>query len=75
MRTTEEVTHGDYRGVLQALVDARAPIPERLRDPDLDARDLTAGMGVSLIVGGAGSRARECSSDLKGAKGQAGVKR
>ncbi len=25
MRTTEEVTHGDYRGVLQALVDARAP--------------------------------------------------
>jgi ankyrin repeat protein len=50
MRTTEDVTHGDYRGVLQALVDAGAPIPERLWDSDLDARDLMAGMGVSLIA-------------------------
>jgi hypothetical protein len=48
MRTTEEVTHGDYRGVLQVLVDAGAPIPERLWDPDLDARDLMAGMGVII---------------------------
>jgi ankyrin repeat protein len=48
MRTTEEVTHGDYRGVLQVLVDAGAPIPERLWDPDLDARDLMAAMGVIL---------------------------
>ena len=46
MRTTEEVTHGDYRGVLQVLVDAGAAIPERLWDPDLDARDLMSGMGV-----------------------------
>jgi ankyrin repeat protein len=48
MRTTEEVTHGDYRGVLQVLVDAGAPIPERLWDPDLDARDLMARMGVII---------------------------
>jgi hypothetical protein len=54
MRTTEEVTHGDYRGVLQVLADAGAPIPERLWDPDLDARDLMAGMGVIIPPRAAG---------------------
>jgi hypothetical protein len=48
LRTTEEVTHGDYRGVLQTLVDAGAPIPERLWDADLDAPDLMTGMGVII---------------------------
>jgi hypothetical protein len=48
MRTTEEVTHGDYRGVIQVLIDAGAPIPEHIWDPDLDARDLMTGMGVVL---------------------------
>ena len=47
MRTADEVTHGDYPGVLQVLVDAGAPIPDRLWDPDLDARDLMADLGVS----------------------------
>jgi ankyrin repeat protein len=48
MQTTEEVAHGDYRGVLQVLVDAGAPVPEQLWDPDLDARDLMASMGVVI---------------------------
>jgi ankyrin repeat protein len=46
MRTDDEVTHGDYPGVLRILLDAGAPIPERLWDADLGAEVLFARLGV-----------------------------
>jgi ankyrin repeat protein len=47
MRTVDEIDHGDYPEVVRILLDAGAPVPERLRDPGLDVAALLARLGIS----------------------------
>jgi len=47
MRLVDEVTHGDYPGVVQALLEAGAALPTTLWDDDLDAAELVAAMGLT----------------------------